>query len=163
MSRPNDTLLAAIGQLEQTLAGDPAGRERAWADRVHGALERAVAALRQHTTDADAPGGLFAEVDLTRPSLARQVGELRREHGELAERIVALQKALAPVREAFAAPARAAGATSLLPEPPPVAAVPDFAAIRARGEELVAALARHRDVENGLVVESVTTDLGAGD
>jgi hypothetical protein len=41
--------------------------------------------------------------------------------------------------------------------------VPDFGALRQQLEEFAAALKHHRDEEAGLVIESVTTDIGVGD
>jgi hypothetical protein len=41
--------------------------------------------------------------------------------------------------------------------------VPVFGDIRRRGEELAAGLQRSKEAEAGMVLESVNTDLGAGD
>jgi hypothetical protein len=39
-------------------------------------------AVRQHAASVEAPDGMYAQVDLTRPTMARQVSELRQEHKE---------------------------------------------------------------------------------
>src|SRR5579885_1644599 len=140
MSQPKDVLLASAEQLQQAAATVPPGREREWAARVAGAMAGVGRALRKHGTP-----GLFEQVDLERPSLAHQAAELSQEHRELLARAEALE-----------AEARAAAGA----EPP---ASPDFGLLRQRVQQCAAALSEHRQDENGLVIESVTTDLGAAD
>jgi hypothetical protein len=163
MKRPHDELLPPLEQFQAALAGEVAGRERDWAEQVRRALAQVQEALQRHAADTAATAGPFAEVDLTRPSLVRQVGELRREHAEFLEHAASLQKELAHAALAFQRPADAATPAGGLPAPAPVPAVADFSAIRHRGEQLAAALQEHRGREAGLVIESVTTDIGAGD
>ena len=164
MGRAKEVLLPAAEQLEEVLAHDVAGRERDWAEQVGAALRQLEEALVQHQADCESPGGMFAgEVDLKRPSLVRQVSELRREHIDFLAATKALRGDAVKVAQTFAAPPAAATDATLLPKPSPAAGIPDFGALRKRGEELVAALGRHRRQENDLVLESVTTDLGAGD
>ena len=64
------------------MATDVPGRERDWAEGVMDALARLETALRQHRAGAKAPDGPLAEVDETRPTLARQADELRKDHDE---------------------------------------------------------------------------------
>jgi hypothetical protein len=164
MARALEVLLPSAEELEQALAAEFAGCEGDWADRVGAALVQIEVALRQHAGDCEAPGGMFAqEVDLTRPALVRQVGELRREHAELLRQAQALRADIQHVARAFDPAAEARGVASPVPEAAPAAGIPDFEALRRRGDELAAALRHHRELETDLVQESVTTDLGAGD
>ncbi len=156
-----EVLLLRLRNLDRALAGDVTGRERAWAEQLAEALGLAEQALRQHATDAESPTGLFAEVDMTRPSLVRQVGELCREHDTFLEQAHTLQEEARRAARAFApVPESAAGA---LPVASPGGSIPDFGELRQRVATFRDALERHRDGETSLVVESVTTDLGAGD
>jgi hypothetical protein len=160
MKRIRDTFLIPIEQLEQALTADVPGREGPWAEGAGRALEGVLHALRQHIMNAESPGGMFGEVDLTRPTLARQVGGLRQEHTRLLEEGEGLLRDVHAAAQAFGPTAEPAD-----PLPPPAQAqtVTDFGAIRQRGEQFLTALRQHRDQENGLVQESVTTDIGAGD
>jgi hypothetical protein len=154
--RPSkDVLLPLVERLAKGLVADVAGRERAWAQEADACLAALEQALVRHATEADAPGGVFAEVDCTRPSLVRQVGELKQEHTDFLEQVRELRKDLQAAARAFGLPAGGAE--------PATATVVDFDAIRRRGQQLAATLRHHRDHEAGLVIESVTTDLGAGD
>ena len=163
MVRTEDILLPAIEQLEPAFAEPVAGRERDWAARVAQALTAAEAALRRHAAEAKNPDGLFAEVDLTRPSLTRQVSALRREHTDLVDQVRALRDDVRQAALTFTPPAEQVVRASALPEPARSSGIPDFGALRKRGADLVAALRQHRELETDLVQESVTTDLGAGD
>jgi hypothetical protein len=163
MKRVKDLLLPPLEHLEQTLAEQAAGREHEWARRVADALAGVEQALRQHAAEAEAPAGLFAKVDLTRPTLARQAGELRAEHATLLERVNALQAEVRNAAKVFQPQADSRAQTDALPEPVKASAIPDFGAIRQSLAQFLADLRRHRDQEVGLVLESVTTDIGAGD
>jgi hypothetical protein len=158
----DDGLVQAIERLERAAAADAPGRERAWADNVDGALAGLEAILQRHTGEAEAPDGLFAEVDLTRPTLARRVGALRREHTTLRQRTSSLRERVRRVGRAFRPAAESAGAPAL-PEPRDEEPVPDFGALRGDAERLLAALNHHREGETDLVFESVSTDIGVGD
>jgi len=136
MKRAKDDWPDLLDQLEDAVAADAGGQERRWAEGVATALARVEQALAGHVGEAEAPGGMFAEVDQKRPSLVRQVGELRREHVAFPDQARALRDRLR------------AGTDATLRE--------DF-------RQFAAALRRHREVENDLVQESVTTDYGAGD
>jgi hypothetical protein len=164
MTVTDDRLLESCETLQKSLGQDIAGNEREWAVRVSGALRQVEESLRQHIRDAEAPGGLFAtEVDLTRPSLVRQVGRLRRDHGEFLERATALRKEVEAAYQAFEHPVALARPASELPEPAPAGGIADFGALRQSAESFLADLLQHREREANIAIESVTTDLGAGD
>src|SRR5579863_7689832 len=75
----NDPLTTPLGQLERVRTQPYPGRERDWAESVAEALGAVEAALRQHECLAEAPNGLFAGVDLRRPTSLRQLNGLRLE------------------------------------------------------------------------------------
>ena len=157
-----DALLHAIERLESTLPAVPVGYERTWAQKVGGALEAVEQDLREYTAESGASDGPFSEVDLTRPSLVRRVSALRRELAVEVGEARALHTELDHAAEAFTArPGK--GEPGDVPEPARQASVPDFGSLRQRLEQLLAALRRLRGSEAELVLESVTTDLGAGD
>jgi hypothetical protein len=106
---------------------------------------------------------MYAQVDLTRPTLARQVSELRQEHKDFVQRARLLEKEVQNAAKLFERPAEARVSTSRLPEPAGVQAIPDFGILRQRAQEFIHALQHHLDVENALILESVTTDIGVGD
>jgi len=138
-----DILLLRVRQLERGIAARASGREREWAEEVGTALDKILAALRKHSREMDAPDGTFAEVDLTRPTLARQAGELRDDQEMYLEHAQALRDELRDAVE---------------PE-----ALPDLDFLRTRLADFVAALKKHCGEEARLVYESVTTDIGVGD
>jgi hypothetical protein len=162
MTAKVDILSQALEHLEQALHADVAGKERDWAEGVAGGLTHVVHALRKHATETENPSGLYAEVDLTRPTLARQVGELRREHGDFLHKALDLHNNVQKLRQAFTAATRPVPMADPLPAPP-VTTTADFSAIRNLGDQLLASLSHHQQLETDLVLESVTTDLGAGD
>jgi hypothetical protein len=162
MSARQDVLLVPVEQLETALAAHAPGRERDWARRVDAVLGGVVAALRRHVADTDDAGGMFTEVDLTRPTLVRQVSTLRREHTSFLKRAGALRQEVRSAAKAFALRPVADG-SGALPAPAARGTVPDFGSLRQRLGKFAAALKHHRDQEAGLVLESVTTDIGVGD
>jgi hypothetical protein len=163
MNRPKNTWQLPLRRLERALAAPVAGRERPWAVRLGSAVGELARALDAHTRDADAPDGVFTEVDLTRPSLVRQVGHLRREHTDLLAAASRLQEDARNAAEAFTFPASPGAPAPLPPVPSCAGGVPDFGRLRQEAEWLLRAVRRHQEVETCLVLESVTTDIGVGD
>ncbi len=163
MMTTNDPLLECGDRLEEAIAAEIPGREPAWAEQVGNALAGLQVALRQHTAGAEEPDGMYSHVDLTRPTLTRQVGDLRQEHKDFLQRAALLEKHIGSAAEPFASRADTITATSPLPEPAAVRAIPDFGDLRQRGEQFIRALRRHLEQENDLVLESVTTEIGVGD
>ena len=158
-----DTLQAPISWLEQALGAPVTGREREWASQLAAALGAVGQGWRLHAAEAESHGGAFMGIDLTRPSLVRQVGTLRREHAELLAWATALQREAQCAARAFTFPAPSRAAEWPAGEPGSPRRVPDFGVLRQRGEQLLRTLRRHQEEETDLVLESVTTDIGVGD
>ena len=157
-----DVLMPPVERLQTALASPAPGRERDWAGAVDAALGGVEEALRRHVADTDSAGGMFTHVDLTRPTLARQVSTLRQEHTSFLQQAGELRYQVKHAAQAFNPDAPAGGA-GRLPAPAGPSTVPDFGSLRQRLGEFAAALKHHRDEEMGLVVESVATDIGVGD
>src|SRR6266480_3053021 len=159
----DDALSLPLDDFERALHEEFPGHERDWAENVRLTLTGILQALRDHTANAEGEDGLLSEVDLTRPSLVRGVSELQREHLDFVEEAAGLQADIENAVQAFK-PADPGAPPTALPEPkPPMVTIPDFGTLRQRGEDLAAALHHHKDEEAKLMIESVTTDLGAGD
>jgi hypothetical protein len=140
-----DFLLRAADRLTQALAEAESGRPGQWGPTLRAALAEVEATLRQGQRTAASPEGPLAEVDHTRPTLDRQAAAWRDDLAQLREQC----------RELLNEVQRQDGSGQ-----------PDLAAqgdLHRRVEEFIAALRRSRDSETDLVLESVNTDLGAGD
>lgn len=160
---PDELLSAPLERLGTALANDPAGREGIWAEGLASALAAVAEALRRHAAAAEAPGGPLAQVDLTRPTLVRQVSQLRQEHVDLPGQAEALAAEARQVATSFGVPTDTVTASDELPPPAGGGPPADVSQLRSRVQEYLAALRHHADEEAGLLIESVTTDLGAGD
>jgi hypothetical protein len=158
-----DVLLKPIAELEQALKLEFIGHEQEWATAVGQALADLENALHLHTISAEAPDGLMGKVDLTRPTLVRQVGGLRSEHGALREQVQVLRAQLKRAARVFTPATGSVAQATALPEPTPTGGVPDFHALRQSALEFLTTLTRHRDEEAKLVFESINMDFGAGD
>jgi iron-sulfur cluster repair protein YtfE (RIC family) len=131
-----DDLLAAMHRLEQALAGAAPGREAAWLERVDRLLTKVEESLQRHVTSAEAPDGLFVEVDLARPTLVRRMDKLRHEHADLLNQAKRLRQ---------------------------IVAGGSFTEVRRHAAELLTALRHHQALETDLIFESFATDIGVGD
>lgn len=138
----HDALLVAMHQLEAALAAAAPGREHCWIDRVRENLSGVQSALERHVASAEGEEGLFAEIDLTRPTLIRSAERLRREHVDLVQQAEALRRQVAHYG----------------PEERPA-----FEIIRQQAARLLEALRHHQAREADLIFESLYTDIGAGD
>src|SRR5437660_1569826 len=96
-----DPLVLALDRFQHVLAESVSGREGQWVDEVGGALARVEMALRQHRAGAKDPDGLLADVDETRPTLARQADELRRDHDGFLMQVMALRDEVHGAAEAL--------------------------------------------------------------
>jgi hypothetical protein len=158
-----DPLQLALDRFARTLAEPAPGKEGDWATELAATLDGLANGLQQHITNAEAPDGLLTEVDLTRPTLARKVGVLRKEHADFLNQISAFQLEVRRVAQAFHSRAQPPDLTSILPEPAAPTGVADLSEIRHHGEQLVADLQHHFQVETDVTLESVATDIGVGD
>lgn len=134
----HDALLVAMHGLEAALAAAARGREQPWSERVLNNLRLVRQALHEHVASAEEPDGLFAEIDLCRPTLVRRVEQVRCEHASL---LGQGEKLLASVESN----------------------APDCDDIRQQAMYLLNALRRHQAAEADLIFESFFTDIGAGD
>jgi hypothetical protein len=159
----SDTLLSFVDRLEEALGSNIPGHEHDWAERVGGALAGLEVAVRQHAASVEAPDGMYAQVDLTRPTMARQVSGLRQKHKDFVQQARLLENEVQSAAELFERPAQARVLTSPLPEPAGVQTIPDFGLLRQRVHSFIGALQHHLEVENALILESVTTEIGVGD
>jgi hypothetical protein len=133
-------LLQAMHRLEAALGSPAPFREQQWATRAGRELEEVRHALEAHILSAEAAGGLFDELNLATPRVAERVDSLRREHGELMERLSRLERGLEP-------------------SPQPA----DFSSLRREADALLTALRRHHALEVDLIFECFWTDIGVGD
>jgi hypothetical protein len=163
MKTVNDAAFLFVDRLEEALCSDIPGRERDWAEQVGGALASLEVGVRQHAASVEAPDGMYAQVDLTRPTLARQVSELRKKHRDFVQQANLLENEVRSAAELFERGTHPAVAVSTLPEPAGDLAIPDFGLLRQRAYEFLAALQHHLEVENALILESLTTEIGVGD
>jgi hypothetical protein len=162
LAKEQDALIEPLEELHQDLAAEIPGREREWAEDMSRSVARLRGALHRRQAAAAAPDGLFAQVDLTRSTLARQVGALRQRLAELLEQANSLHRELNAAAEAFL-PAAAPPQASPLPPPAASRAIPDFSALRREAEQLLEALGQYREEETRLILESVNTEIGVGD
>src|SRR5262245_12833374 len=156
LQRKSDSLQRALDVLRRVLAAGFPGRERQWAQTVGEALARLETTLRHNLELAEAHEGSLAEVDDTRPTLSREADALCKEQEGLLRQILALREQARLAADAFQHAADPSRKET-------VACVPNFGAIRQRGEQLLAGLKRARETEAQLVLESVNTDIGVGD
>lgn len=145
-----------LDQFPTILAEQAAADDRGWAGAMWYALARLEKELQQHIEDLKAPDGLEAEVDQTRPTLVRQQEKLQQDYQNHLEQCLALkwetyrlaQPLLDAEPEALGKAAPASG---------------DPQTLRERLQQFVTQLQAYQQTEAGLILESVTTDLGAGD
>jgi Ni,Fe-hydrogenase III large subunit len=138
-------LLEPTERLEQALNAPIVGREEAWTQEMVKAVTDLEAALERHKASAEVPQGVFAEVDETRRALLQQVSDLRNDLNEILNQTAELHD-------------RAKEIARLGKD-----ATAGWAALGCRAADLVTGVRRLTDGEVGVVMESVNTDLGAGD
>jgi hypothetical protein len=158
-----DLLAQPMERLEMALSAPVAGCERTWAERVGKALNEIEQAVLQHAATAEDTEGLFPQVDLIRPTLVRRLHELRAEHAALLEQLGTLRRSVARAAAAFRPGDLDELTGGALPATSVSGSVPNFSALRQQAQELLTALQDHRDAEGKLALESLNTDLGAGD
>jgi hypothetical protein len=146
MKVKEDPLSRSLADLENCLNEAPS-QQQGWARSLTENIEKTRQAWLQHLDDAEGPDGIFSQVDLTRPSLVRQLGELRDEH----EQLLALATELGHELTG-AAPQSQSGSGSS-----------DFELLQRRIRQFSERARYHMQRETDLVQESITTDLGAAD
>jgi hypothetical protein len=128
-------LRAALIAAEAAIAAPIPGRSADWATRVHTALGGLRAAFSEHVVTAEGPDGLFAQLEVRAPRLARACQRLGDEHATIAEALTEAERALAgppdEVREAVLS--------------------------------VLARLARHRQRGADLMYEAYAVDIGGED
>ena len=132
-----DYFAASRARLAEAIANPVTGHEWRWSEGMLKALSGLERNLRERILLENAPDARMPEVDSTRASLARQADALRHSFDALLAQTTALREAVAE------------------------GADPDEVCRDA--ENLLAALDATESAENELVLEGVTTDLGAGD
>lgn len=150
--KPDEALKQAMNSLERALANKTAGREYQWSAAVADALDLVQRAM--HSRPADPTSS--EAVDDTRPTLARQADEVRREYSHCVDRVEGLRVEIKRVTNQFAPKKRSKARDE-------ADSIPNFAEIRERGTDLLACLQHIREEEANLVLESVNTDIGVGD
>jgi hypothetical protein len=158
-----DQLTAPVEKLRNALAEPSVGREGAWAAALCASLTELSLALQTHILDMDGRAGLASTVDLTRPSLVREVADVRREHADFLKQVQEFVNQVQRTAEVFDPASSDAVAPPRLPAPTPATGPMELGTLREEVERFLAALEEHQNHESGLVLESVTTDLGAGD
>ena len=149
----NDPLKRPVDVLQQALQRDEGGDGGAWVRDVDSALTDLAQGLRIHNLAADSPGGTFGI--LKEPeremmaTLERRVGHLRENQVKLLSEVADLQ---ARVQSALQQPANASAAPDS-----------DISGIRKTGGELLTRLREHLEGETRLLMETLTTEVGAGD
>jgi hypothetical protein len=163
MTRSNaDVLLLPRDELALALAADAVGRERDWLDSFASALMGLEEALRQHIALAEHSDGIYGTVDLTRPTLVRQINHLRRQHSALLSQVRELQAQVHRAARAFQ-PGCPLAVLDGLPSYDPPSSIPDLGALRAQAQRFMVALAHHEEEEDLVVLESITAEIGTGD
>jgi hypothetical protein len=87
----------AQSHLYQALAAALVGRERPWARRVSDALRAAEEAIERHAASVTAPDGLYAEILLDAPWLARRVERVERQLARLGAEVGDLARSVEAV------------------------------------------------------------------
>lgn len=147
-----DSLALSANTLREAIDAEAPGHERQWAEAIDRALAEVEMAIRKHLIPSKDP---TAEVDQTRPSLARQADELRSEHGDLLAAVHHLREQVQRVVQAFQ-PAPDVNTRN-------APGIVDLGALRREAEQLLTRLHEHREAEINLIQESVVTDIGVGD
>ncbi len=157
-----DNLMTAILELERVLGSQGQGQG---AD-LNRALARLEEAARRHAAALGEPDGLIGPMDRPRipsPGLDRSTRHLREQLVHILEAIRGLRTKARAQGQAPAVnpdPATLAGA---LPVAPEAGAVADHGALILRARQLAQTLEDFENREADVVLETVNTDVGAGD
>jgi hypothetical protein len=145
------TLAAAVANLERALGEDGGRAGRVWAARVDQALFGIEQALHRHDATLEPRDGAVVDVESGQapsPGLDRRIARL---HEELAGCLAEAGALRARVRKVLEGPA------------PDGLGPGTFDAFRRRAGALLDALGRYEREEAHVILETTTTDIGAGD
>lgn len=145
------TLLSAMENLEQAIAPDPGRGPRVWAARVDQALFGVEQAIRGEgaVITAAADGNIDPGNGQTpSPGMDRRVDHLRDELADLLDEAASLRGQVRQVLEGI----------SQNPLAPAV-----FTRFRSRIDDLLNGLGTYEQEETRLILETTSTDIGAGD
>lgn len=134
-------ILKALEQLEQALDTGPSGQQGAWASCVEQKLAQLQQALQRHAAQLNTPNGPLPDVDrplLPSPGEDRKATALQH---ELEQFLRETKTLLAQVHDLG----------------------PSARALYQRVHELIHAVRRYEHAEVDLILDTVTTDIGAGD
>src|SRR6266571_4259670 len=146
-----DPLWVLVNELQQVLAQGFPGRERDWAERVAAGLDAVEGALGQYAGLSETPDGVFAAVDLQRPTFLRQMNGLRLRLTDLLREVGDLRERVRQAGRAFTSSAPR-GHLDHFPAPVARAAVPHFGELRAEVKDFLGRLRQHRAEETRLVL-----------
>lgn len=135
-----DDLLECMHQLEAAMGSPAPGREREWAARACGDLQRVRLSFERHILSAEGPNGLFNELEVTTAGIPLRVANLRHDHEQILEKLKSLERGLSN------------GTAEV-----------DFAALREEAIHLLAAIRRHNANEVDLIFKCFWLDIGVGD
>jgi hypothetical protein len=148
----------------RTVLGEHAGSdEHNWAGRMWYATGRLEKELQRHIELTKGPDGLAAEVDQSRPTLVRQQEKLQQDYQNLLEQCLALKWEMYRLSQPLDGPKAELGKSLPAAVENASTGPVDVAILRERLEQFLTRLEEHQQKEASLVLESVTTDIGAGD
>jgi len=142
MTAVHDDLLDAMHRLDVALAAPAPRRQRDWCERVAKELAKLHENLGRHVVAAEAPGGMFAEVETAAPPLHHRIERLKREHAQLLRQMDVLEAFVEKQRDQE---------------------IYGFQEIRQRAGWLLTGLRHRTALVADLIFELYDTDIGCGD
>jgi hypothetical protein len=150
-----DPLLQPAERLRIILEDAASQDQCAWLDSLNGALSDFWQALNAHECASEAPNGTLTTLDSPEqdmvPKLNRRVQQLRSEHGQMLDNARELNASV----ENITVRIRAGDRTPELDNA--------IAGFRQSARKMVDRALNHRKFENELLLDAITTDIGAGD
>lgn len=135
--RQRAELRAALGDLEQALAGPAPGNLPLWSQGVRDAMDEVADAFSEHVDVTEGADGLYEDLLQAAPRLTGDVARLIEEHKLIAARIDGLLDNLAGLRGSE-----------------------DVARVRDLGTALLDTLMRHRQRGSDLIYEAYEAEIG---
>lgn len=165
MAEVKHPLAESIGELKRALGARDANREDDWMHRMDQALSSVERSAWQHRADLRDPEKRAVDVDTSlnpSPVVARRMDALRADLDGLLREAGRLRRKLHDLHPP-AAKVDAETTAGALPVAPEAADVADYGVFCERAEQLLQGFEHFDQEEAGLIQESVTMDLGAGD